>query len=135
MQLIGVLETTLDVRDLTASRAFYEGLFCVMPMHADGEICAYDISGRGVFILFQRGRTGGSCGVRGRIPAHDGRGTVHMAFSIRRDDVDGWLHRLESQGVAVEGKMTWPRGGTSTYFLDPDGHLIELATPGLWPNY
>ena len=21
------------------------------------------------------------------------------------------------------------------YFRDPDGHLVELATPGLWPNY
>ena len=29
----------------------------------------------------------------------------------------------------------WPRGGESVYFRDPDGHLLELATPGLWPGY
>jgi catechol 2,3-dioxygenase-like lactoylglutathione lyase family enzyme len=31
--------------------------------------------------------------------------------------------------------MVWPRGGTSLYFRDPDGHLVELATPGLWSIY
>jgi catechol 2,3-dioxygenase-like lactoylglutathione lyase family enzyme len=31
--------------------------------------------------------------------------------------------------------MEWPRGGTSLYFRDPDGHLVELATPGLWSIY
>ena len=31
--------------------------------------------------------------------------------------------------------MKWPRGGESLYFRDPDGHLVELATPGLWANY
>ena len=28
-----------------------------------------------------------------------------------------------------------PRSGESIYFRDPDGHLLELATPGLWPGY
>jgi catechol 2,3-dioxygenase-like lactoylglutathione lyase family enzyme len=29
----------------------------------------------------------------------------------------------------------WPRGGRSVYFRDPDGHSVELATPGLWETY
>jgi catechol 2,3-dioxygenase-like lactoylglutathione lyase family enzyme len=37
--------------------------------------------------------------------------------------------------VSIEGEMKWPRGGTSLYFRDPDGHLVELATPGLWSIY
>jgi len=28
-----------------------------------------------------------------------------------------------------------PRGGTSLYFRDPNGHMLELATPGLWSIY
>jgi catechol 2,3-dioxygenase-like lactoylglutathione lyase family enzyme len=42
---------------------------------------------------------------------------------------------LAAQGVVVESRITWPRGGTSLYFRDPDGHSVEVATPGLWPNY
>jgi catechol 2,3-dioxygenase-like lactoylglutathione lyase family enzyme len=36
--------------------------------------------------------------------------------------------------VAIEGRVDWPRGAKSIYFRDPDGHLLELGTPGLWPN-
>ena len=35
---------------------------------------------------------------------------------------------------AVESRIGWLRGGTSLYFRDPDGHSLEVATPGLWPN-
>src|SRR5262245_63325638 len=37
--------------------------------------------------------------------------------------------------TAWRGEMEWPRGGTSLYFRDPDDHLVELATPGLWSIY
>jgi len=38
---------------------------------------------------------------------------------------------LFRRGV-LEQQVAWPRGGTSLYFRDPDRHLVELATPGLW---
>ena len=41
---------------------------------------------------------------------------------------------MAAHGVAEAGRTQWPRGGTSLYFRDPDGHLLELATPGIWPN-
>ena len=46
-----------------------------------------------------------------------------------------WEAQLADAGVAIEGRTKWPRGGESIYFRDPDGHLVELATPGLWPGY
>ena len=42
---------------------------------------------------------------------------------------------LGEQGVAIESKVEWPRGGASLYFRDPDGHLVELITPGCWEVY
>ena len=58
-----------------------------------------------------------------------------MAFAVPAGDLEAWRARLAEAGVALTGEMAWPRGGTSLYFSDPDGHVIELATPGLWPNY
>lgn len=68
----------------------------------------------------------------GTIPPHDGAGRLHMAFSISSADLEAWEESLRRSGLVVESKVTWARGGTSIYFRDPDGHLIELATPGLW---
>jgi catechol 2,3-dioxygenase-like lactoylglutathione lyase family enzyme len=37
--------------------------------------------------------------------------------------------------VEIISRMSWPRGGESLYFRDPDNHVLELATPGIWPIY
>jgi catechol 2,3-dioxygenase-like lactoylglutathione lyase family enzyme len=58
-----------------------------------------------------------------------------VAYSISNDDLDRWLAHLAAHGVAIEGRNDWQRGGRSVYFRDPDGHLLELATPGLWSVY
>jgi catechol 2,3-dioxygenase-like lactoylglutathione lyase family enzyme len=58
-----------------------------------------------------------------------------MAFSIEAADLDAWEQRLRDHGIAIESRVRWQRGGTSLYFRDPDGHLLELLTPGVWPIY
>jgi catechol 2,3-dioxygenase-like lactoylglutathione lyase family enzyme len=71
----------------------------------------------------------------GNIPAHDGSGPMHMAFAIAADELAPWEKLLGEHGIEIEGRVKWPKGGTSIYFRDPDGNLLELATPGLWENY
>lgn len=44
-----------------------------------------------------------------------------------------WQAWLAAHGVVTEGRTHWPRGSESGYFRHPDGHLLELATPGPWP--
>jgi catechol 2,3-dioxygenase-like lactoylglutathione lyase family enzyme len=58
-----------------------------------------------------------------------------MAFAIAAESYDDWHRHLSDAGATIRGEMRWPRGGRSLYFEDPDGHVLELATPGLWPNY
>jgi catechol 2,3-dioxygenase-like lactoylglutathione lyase family enzyme len=134
--LKGVLETALYVDDLARARRFYEELFGLTPVFADERLCAFEIAAGSVLLLFPRGKTLETVVMPGgTIPPHDGHGPLHVAFAIGADDLADWERRLEAQGVAIEGRTVWPRGGTSLYLRDPDGHLLELATPGLWPGY
>ena len=74
--------------------------------------------------------------IDGTIPPHGGAGgRLHVAFSIRPEELQPWRERLATRGVKIEGVVRWKRGGTSLYFRDPDGRSVELATPGIWPNY
>jgi catechol 2,3-dioxygenase-like lactoylglutathione lyase family enzyme len=96
------------------------------------------VSGRSVLLLFPEGGTTEPFPVPGGgvIPPHGGSpGGYHFAFSIAAEDAEAWQVRLESEGVAVQSVVTWPGGAMSLYFLDPDGNLAELITPGFWSIY
>jgi catechol 2,3-dioxygenase-like lactoylglutathione lyase family enzyme len=135
-QVRGVLETALYVADLERSRAFYSRVFGFEPLHQDERFCAFDVLGRQVLLLFQRGVTAEPVTMPGgTIPGHDGEGRIHLAFAIGRDDLDPWERRLQQNQVPVESRVSWARGGKSIYFRDPDGHLLELVTPGAWRIY
>lgn len=130
-----ILETSLYVEDLDRSAAFYRRLFGFQVMVHDFRMCAMAVPGREVLLLFKKGAsTHPSETPYGFIPAHDSQGVQHLCFAIPRDALDAWRIHLETCGVPIESDLTWPGKATSLYFRDPDGHSIEVATPGLWPN-
>jgi catechol 2,3-dioxygenase-like lactoylglutathione lyase family enzyme len=134
-QVNGILETALYVADLERSRAFYQRLMGFDCFLFDKRMCALGVPGRGVLLLFERhGSAAPSHTPVGTIPAHDGLGTLHLAFGIPAESLAAWEAHLGGLGIAIESRITWARGGTSLYFRDPDGHSLEVATPGLWPN-
>ncbi|GBD49326.1 VOC family protein [Methylopila sp. Yamaguchi] len=131
-----VLETALYVDDLVRASHFYDHLFGFSKLFADARLIAYDVGGESVLLLFARGASVTTQTLPGgEIPAHDGSGALHMAFAIDRDELAPWEDRLGAGGIAIEGRVEWPRGGVSLYFRDPDRNLLELATPGLWKSY
>lgn len=132
----GVLETSLYVEDLERSKRFYRTVFQFGVLHEDERFCALAVAGRQVLLLFKRGAALEPVVLSGgTIPAHDGSGSLHVAFAIPASDWDSWERRLQEANVPVESTVVWPRRGRSLYFRDPDSHLIELATPGLWSIY
>ena len=66
---------------------------------------------------------------------HDGDGELHLAFAIAVERLAEWEAWLSENGIAVEEKRKWDLGGQSIYFRDPDRHLLEIATPGVWSIY
>ncbi len=135
-ELDGILETALYTDDMAQARAFYEGVLDLQPIFEDARLVAYGIGGRDVLLIFRRGTTRETVTLPGgTIPGHDGAGPLHIAFAISREALTAWEQHLAARGVAIEGATSWSRGGRSIYFRDPDGHLLELATPGLWSVY
>ena len=131
-----LLETSLYVADLDRSREFYTELMGFPVFLADDRMVALGVPGGAVLLLFARGLSAdGSDTPNGKIPGHDGHGTLHLAFAISPQTLEHWETHLANHGLEIESRITWPRGGTSLYFRDPDGNAVEVATPGLWPNY
>jgi catechol 2,3-dioxygenase-like lactoylglutathione lyase family enzyme len=131
-----VIETCLYVDDLDRAANFYEQVLALTVLTQDARFRAYDVGGRSVLLLFRRGATLQTVHMPGgTVPPHDGHGPLHIAFAIPAEALAQWELLLEQRGVAIEGRTKWSRGGQSIYFRDPDGHLLELATPGLWATY
>jgi catechol 2,3-dioxygenase-like lactoylglutathione lyase family enzyme len=131
MNVTGVLETGIYVTDLPRSADFYRRIFAFEQLVGDDRFRALSVADRQVFLIFKRG---GSLEPMA-LPPHDGSGRQHFAFSVPAAELPAWEQRLAENGVEIESHVTWPRGGRSIYFRDPDGHLVELVTPGCWAIY
>jgi catechol 2,3-dioxygenase-like lactoylglutathione lyase family enzyme len=126
----GILESSLYVADVARSARFYEKIFGFHVISDFGERgCAMQAGTRQVLLLFKKG------GSRHIESPHDGDGELHIAFSIAASELEAWQTWLAKNAIPVEEACTWKLGGHSLYFRDPDRHLLELATPGVWSIY
>jgi catechol-2,3-dioxygenase len=127
----GVLETSLYVESAARSAEFYRRVFGFepldpeLPLNDDTRLCPMRAGDRSVLLLFKKGAT----------PDTDAAGAIHIAFGIARSDLSKWEDWLAAQGIAIEERKTWKYGGEALYFRDPDGHLLEVVTPGVWSIY
>ncbi len=136
MNVTGVLETSIYVDDVARSAEFYRRIFGFEQLEGDSRFCALSVAARHVFLIFKKGGTLKPVLLPGGVlPPHDGSGQTHFAFSVPVAELDAWERRVAGNGVTIESRITWPRGGRSIYFRDPDGHLVELITPGCWTIY
>jgi len=135
-QITRVLETSLYVDDIVACARFYEEVMGLNAISKGDRLVALHAGEGTVLLLFRRGAsTEGGSFAGGKIPSHDGKGPVHFALAVAAEDLDSWRAHLVGSGIEIESVVTWTRGGSSLYFRDPDGHLVELATPGVWEVY
>ena len=129
-KLDGILESSLYVDDLPRSILFYQRIFGFPVISDFGERgCAMHAGPRQVLLLFKKEAS------REILSPHHGDGELHIAFAIPAAELAAWESWLAEQGIAVEEKRSWELGGWSLYFRDPDRHLLELATPGVWSVY
>lgn len=131
-----ILETGWYVDDLARAKSFFTELFGFAVMSESPRLIALDVAGTNVLLLFKRGETEQAIDLPGgRVPGHGARGVQHLAFAIAADQVEPWIAKLRERNIEIESRVTWDGGSQSLYFRDPDGHSLELVTPGLWKNY
>jgi catechol 2,3-dioxygenase-like lactoylglutathione lyase family enzyme len=131
----GLLECSLYARDLKRTAAFYRETLGLRVMLDTPSLVAFDAGKQGVLLVFQQGATSADIAdAHGTIAGHEGFGRLHFALGIASADLEVWRARLAAFGIPLTGEYRWPAGGVSLYFSDPDGAVVELATPGLWPT-
>ncbi|KAJ9215121.1 hypothetical protein DTO166G4_3199 [Paecilomyces variotii] len=151
-----ILETCIYARDLSASVEFYKGIFNIKPFLETPRMSGFSL-GQTTLLLFQIGSTHEDVHLQnGTIPGHGPTETIrhslltpsdtpteknpklkqHFCLAVNNpEDVDRWDEHLRNKGVNVTARMKWERGGRSIYFEDPDGHVGEIASRGLWAHY
>jgi len=126
----GIIEAALYVDDVSRAVTFYETVLGFETIELDERLTAMSVGGRQVLLVCKRGASASLADV-----PHDATGRQHVAFSTAEADMDAWAARLRAHGVAIDRDRRWDRGGRSLYFRDPEGHTLELASPGIWTVY
>lgn len=119
---------TLGVKDLNASRQFYEALGW-NPGFANEEVVFFQLGG---MVLALWGRD--DLAKDANLPHAPEPGAIALAYNTRsRQEVDQTLVEAQQAGARIlkqAHETSW--GGYSGYFADPDGHPWEVAHNPAW---
>jgi catechol 2,3-dioxygenase-like lactoylglutathione lyase family enzyme len=108
-----LIEVARFVTDVPAAVTFYQDVLQRPPIHHGPGIAVFDLGGV-TLLLHERYEPGPD-----DLPPED-----HVAFAV--PDVDAAVRELEQRGHTVEvPPRTYP-WGTSAYFRDPAGNLVEF---------
>ncbi len=115
-------------RDLKRMREFYSSLLNTSPVAEEEGRHVFFRLGDVMLLIFNPDKTRESEDV----PPHGCYGPSHVAFYTSEREYGAWRERLKEMGVEIEMERTWPSGGRSLYFRDPEGNSVEITTPSTW---
>jgi catechol 2,3-dioxygenase-like lactoylglutathione lyase family enzyme len=117
----GLDYTILFARDMKAMQAFYETTMRFEHYFSLGEDWNEYRVGRNILALCRPGL------VIGDATPPTGTAAVHLAFQVRREEVDTCEAALRAEGVPIVAPATdQPWGHRTVFFRDPDGNLLEI---------
>jgi catechol 2,3-dioxygenase-like lactoylglutathione lyase family enzyme len=133
--LVGLGHVDLVCRDVRASLAFYDAVFGPLGLEPPFQVAGE----RGETIYYLRFPTAGSgsLGLRQALERQAfelyAPGLHHLSLAVEtREDVDGVHAAAVAAGAEVlHPPRLWPQyhpGYYATFFLDPDGFRIEVAS-------
>jgi catechol 2,3-dioxygenase-like lactoylglutathione lyase family enzyme len=120
----GVAAITLFVEDLEAAKQFYQKVFGLPVVFEDDNSAVFKFSNTLVNLL-KTSAAGELVGPAHVAPREAG---ARMVFTIQVDDVDSLCAALVARGVKLlNGPMDRPWGIRTASFMDPGGHIWEIA--------
>jgi catechol 2,3-dioxygenase-like lactoylglutathione lyase family enzyme len=131
MEFTGVDYVVLVVEDLDRSLAFYVDLLGLPMGHRSGPY-AQLATGRTRLSLFERSAMEETLSMPLRKPDADAPG-FEIGFKVRNVDVS-YVALVGRGAEAAVPPTTRPWGQRTAYLRDPDGHLVELAQDGVYPE-
>lgn len=116
--ITGINHITLSVNDIGESFDFYVGVLGLRPV-MKSERSAYLLAGKTWVALVKDRNTRGN-----GLPEYS-----HFAFTVSKQEFGAMSERIRGSGATIwQGNRS---EGASLYFLDPNGHKLEIHASGL----
>lgn len=119
MQINGINHLCFSVSDLERSIAFYQNVLDAELLVVGRKLAYFDLNGLWIALNEETDIS----------REHTNDSYTHIALSIEEADYEQWLAKLKRLGVSVlPGRNREIEDRKSIYFIDPDGHKLELHT-------
>ena len=120
----GINAITLFVEDLAAAKQFYREVFRVPLTFEDDDSAVFDF-GNTIVNLLKTSAAGELIEPAAIAPRDTG---ARFQLTIEVDDVDATCAELAARGVTLlNGPIDRPWGVRTASFMDPAGHIWEIA--------
>lgn len=120
----GISAITLFVEDMEAAREFYQRVFELPVMFEDDASTVFEFGNTLINLL----KTSAAPELIRPAAVASQEAGHRMVFTITVDDVDALCARLVERGVELlNGPMERPWGIRTASFIDPGGHIWEIA--------
>jgi catechol 2,3-dioxygenase-like lactoylglutathione lyase family enzyme len=120
----GIFAVTLFVEDLQAAKQFYLKTFGLPVMYEDDNSAVFKFGNTLINLL----KTTSAGELIGPATVASPEAGSRFVFTISVDDVDAMCAELTARGVKLlNGPMDRPWGIRTASFIDPGGHIWEIA--------
>ena len=122
----GIKAITLFVEDLQVARTFYQEVFGLPILFEDANSVVFEFGSTLANLL----KAEAAVQLVDPASVADRDAGVRFQLTVEVDDVDATCTKLRARGVELlNGPMDRPWGIRTASFMDPGGHIWEIAQP------
>ena len=128
MNITQIKETSLYVQNLERTELFYHQKLGLKLISLQEGRHIFFKAGSSVLLCFLANVTKND----DKLPPHYGKGQIHLAFEVAREDYQAAKEKIQSKDITIEHEQHWYDDFYSFYFRDPDGHSLEVVQENMW---